>query len=96
MDTVTDIGRTRWLLVAQADTSIPRGLLILVVVWLAIIFLSYGLFAPTNKTVVVTMITVSLLVSSALFLILEQDRPFDGLIQISNAPLRNALSNHEP
>ena len=96
MDTVTDIGRTRWLLVAQADTSIPRGLLILVVVWLAIIFLSYGLFAPTNKTVVVTMITVSLLVSSALFLILELDRPFDGLIQISNAPLRNALCNHEP
>jgi hypothetical protein len=96
VDTIADIARTRWLLVAQADTSIPRGLLILVVVWLAIIFLSYGLFAPTNKTVVVTMITVSLLVSSALFLILELDRPFDGLIQISSAPLRNALSNHGP
>jgi hypothetical protein len=93
VDTIADIARTRWLLVAQADTSIPRGLLILVIVWLAIIFLSYGLFAPTNKTVVVTMITVSLLVSSALFLILELDRPFDGVIQISSAPLRNALSN---
>jgi hypothetical protein len=93
LDTVTDIAKTRWLLAAQADTSIPTPLLIIVVVWLAIIFLSFGLFAPTNKTVVVTMIIVSLLVSSALFLILELDRPFDGVIQVSSAPLRNAASN---
>jgi len=96
LDTVTDIAKTRWLLVAQADSSIPRPLLILVVVWLAIIFLSFGLFAPTNKTVVVTMVVMSLLVSSALFLILELDRPFDGVIQISSAPLRNALRNPGP
>ena len=93
LDTVIDIAKTRWLLVAQSDTSIPKTLLIMVVVWLAIIFLSFGLFAPTNKTVVVTMIIVSLLVSSALFLILELDRPFDGVIQVSSAPMRNALGN---
>jgi hypothetical protein len=93
LDTVTDLSKTRWLLFAQADTSIPRPLLIMVVVWLAIISLSFGLFAPTNRTVVVTMIVVSLLVSSALFLILELDRPFDGVIQISSAPMQNALSN---
>lgn len=93
LDTVTDLSKTRWLLFAQADSSIPRPVLIMVVVWLAIISLSFGLFAPTNRTVVVTMIVVSLLVSSALFLILELDRPFDGVIQISSAPMHNALSN---
>ena len=93
LDTLNDLGKTRWLLFAQASTAIPTPLLIMVVVWLAIIFLSFGLFAPTNKTVVVTMIIVSLLVSSALFLILELDRPFDGVIQVSSAPLGNALSN---
>lgn len=93
LETVTDLAKTRWLLFAQADTSIPRPLLMIVVVWLAIIFLSFGLFAPTNRTVVVTMIIVSLSVSSALFLILELDRPFDGVIQISSAPMQNALSN---
>lgn len=93
LDTVNDLGKTRWLLFAQADTSIPMPLLIMVVVWLAIIFLSFGLFAPMNRTVVVTMIIVSLLVSSALFLILELDRPFDGVIQVSSASMRNALSN---
>lgn len=93
LDTVTDLSKTRWLLLAQSDTSIPTPLLIMVVVWLAIISLSFGLFAPTNRTVVVTMIVVSLLVSSALFLILELDRPFDGVIRISSAPIHNALSN---
>ena len=96
LDTVADLAKTRWLLFAQADTSIPMPLLITVVVWLAIISLSFGLFAPTNKTVVVTMIIVSLLVSSALFLILELDRPFDGVIQVSSAPMRNALSHLAP
>lgn len=96
LDTITDLAKARWLLVAQADTSIPTPLLVMVVVWLAIIFLSFGLFAPTNKTVVVTMIIVSLLVSSALFLILELDRPFDGMIQVSSAPIRNALGNLGP
>jgi hypothetical protein len=93
LDTVTDLSKTRWLLFAQSDTSIPTAVLIMVVVWLAIISLSFGLFAPTNKTAVVTMVIVSLLVSSALFLILELDRPFDGVIQISSAPMYNALSN---
>jgi len=93
MDAVSDIAKTRWLLVAQAESSIPRPLLVLVIVWLAIIFLSFGVFAPTNKIVIVTMVTVALMVSSALFLILELDGPFDGVIQISSAPIRNTLSN---
>ena len=92
LETISDLGKTRWLLFAQADSSIPTPLLIMVVVWLAIISLSFGLFAPTNKTVVVTMVIVALLVSSALFLILELDRPFDGVIQISSGPMHNALN----
>lgn len=92
LDTVSDLSKTRWLLFAQADSSIPKAFLIIVVVWLALIFLSFGLFAPTNRTVLVTLIIVALAVSSALFLILELDRPFDGVIQISSAPMRNALS----
>jgi hypothetical protein len=33
----------------------------------------------------------ALSVAGALFLILELDRPFSGLIQISSAPLRSAV-----
>jgi len=92
LNTVTNLSQTRWLLFAQVDASIPRPLLTIPVVWLAIIFLSFGLFAPTNKTVLITMAIVTLSVSSALFLILELDRPFDGLLQVSSAPVRSAIS----
>ncbi len=91
LESTIDISKTRWRLFALEDSAIPKPFLILVVTWLAIIFLSFGLFAPSNKTVIATMMIVALLVSSALFLILELDQPFDGIIQISNEPLRSAL-----
>ena len=90
--TTIDLSKTLWLLTAQREPSIVTPLLIAVVLWLAAIFLSFGLFAPPNKTVIATMLIVALSVSSALFLMLELDRPFDGVIQISNAPMRNVLS----
>ena len=90
--TTMDLSKTLWLLSAQKDPSIVTPLLVTVILWLAIIFLSFGLFAPANKTVLATMLIVALSVSSALFLMLELDRPFDGVIQISSAPLRNVLS----
>ena len=89
----TDIGKTLWLLAAQKEPSIVTPLLVAVVLWLATLFLSFGLFAPPNKTVVAAMLIVALSVSSALFLMLELDRPFDGVIQISSAPLRSVLSH---
>jgi len=62
------------------------------VFWLAIIFTSFGPFAPYNATVVVTLFLCALSVSGAIFLILELYSPFAGLMQISDAPLRNALA----
>ena len=92
-DTAIDLSKTLWLLSAQADPSIVTPLLVAVVIWLAIIFLSFGLFAPANKTVVAAMFIVALTVSSALFLILELDRPFNGVIAVSSEPIRNVLSH---
>jgi hypothetical protein len=89
---IIDLSKTRWLLFAQADSSIATPLLVMVVLWLAVTFLSFGLFAPSNKTVIATLLIVALSVSSAIFLIMELDRPFNGVIQISSAPLRNASS----
>jgi hypothetical protein len=37
------------------------------------------------------MLVCALAVSSAVFLILELDRPFEGMIQVSSAPLHSAL-----
>ena len=64
--------------------------LVVLVFWLAMLFISFGLFAPSNSTVVGVLLVCALSVAGAIFLILELDRPFAGLIQISSAPLRDA------
>ncbi len=89
----TDVGQMRWLLFEQTETSISLAMLIVLIAWLAIIFTSVGLFAPPNATVIVALMLSALSVAGAIFLILELDMPFDGVIQISPTPMRNAL-NH--
>jgi len=87
----TDLGQMRWLLFEQTETSISVTMLIVLISWLAIIFMSAGLFAPPNATVVIALMLAALSVSGAIFLILELDMPFDGVIQISQKPMYNAL-----
>ena len=88
-----DIGQMRWLLFEQRGRSIPMPFLVLLVFWVTIIFLSFGLFAPANATVIATLFLCALSVSGAIFMILELDRPFGGLIQVSDAPLRNSIAH---
>ena len=66
--------------------------LVVLVFWLCIIFASFGLFAPRNGTVIAAFFVCALSVSGAIFLILELDRSFEGLLQVSSAPLRAALA----
>jgi Protein of unknown function (DUF4239) len=87
-----NLGQTRWLLFEQSGSSISTPFLVVVVFWLSTLFVSFGLFAPRNATAFFTLFISALSVAGALFLILELDHPFSGLIQISSAPLRNALS----
>ena len=90
----TELGRARWLLVAQEEgDAIPRPFLVILVFWLTALFASFGLFAPSNMTVVTTLFLSALSVSGAIFLIMELAQPFTGLVQISSAPLRTALSH---
>jgi hypothetical protein len=77
-----DIGKIRWLLFEQGTNSVSTPSLVMLIFSLAIVFASFGLFAPTNATVMVTLFLCALSVSSAVFLILEMYTPFEGLIQI--------------
>jgi hypothetical protein len=83
----------RSLMTAQKGSSISMPLLVIVVFWLTINFLSFGLFAPPNATVAATLFVCAVSVALAVLLILELDQPYQGLIQISDAPLRDALAH---
>lgn len=87
----TDIRHMRWLMFAQRGSSFSMLFLVAVVSWLTIIFISLGLFAPRNTTVIVTLFVCGLAVSGAILMILELDTPFEGLLQISPDQLRSTL-----
>jgi hypothetical protein len=89
-----DVAQTRWLLVGQVGSrAIPVPFLVVLVVWLVVIFVSFGLLSPPNTTVVVVLFICALSAAGAIFLILEMERPFEGLMKISGAPMREAFSH---
>jgi membrane-bound ClpP family serine protease len=77
----------------QRASSISTPMLIMLVFWLAVLFISFGLFAPRNGTVVASLLVSALSVSGAILLILDVYTPYSGLIQVSSAPLRSALTH---
>ena len=87
-----DLMAMRWLILAQESSPLPLPFLIVLVFWLIILFSGFGLLAPRNATVIAAIFLCALAVSGSIFLILEMDRPLDGLIKASGAPLQYAIS----
>ena len=88
-----DLAEERWLLAAENASSVPRPFLATLVFWLTILFTGFGLFAPRHATVVVALLVCAVSLAAAIFLVLEMDRPFDGLITIPATPMRSALAH---
>jgi len=93
VNSAISLGQTRWLLFEQSGHSISVPLMAVVIAWLAILFFSFGLFAPANGTAVAALMVSALAVAGAMFLILELDQPFGGLINIPSAPMHSAMNN---
>jgi hypothetical protein len=84
---------TRWLLFFESQQStVPLPLLIVLLAWLTSVFLSFGLLAPPNRTVMVALSVSALAVSAAIFLMMEMYTPFSGVLQISPSPILEALA----
>jgi hypothetical protein len=83
---------SRWSIFAGVGASVPLPFLVVLVFWLSITFTSFGLFAPKNATVITTFVVCAMSVAGAVFLILEMDGPFSGLLKVSPKPLLFALS----
>jgi len=88
---LNDISQTRWLLVEEAGGSIQPPFMVMLIVWLAVIFASFGLFSPRNATVLVIMGVSAASIAGSLFLILEMDQPYDGMIRISQHSIEAVL-----
>ena len=88
----TSLLRQRWLMIEEAGPTVQPVVVAILVCWVTLIFTSFGINAPRNATVLATMLVCSLAIGAAIFLILEMDTPFDGVLSISPKPMRNALA----
>ncbi|MGB8771375.1 MAG: hypothetical protein WCC92_17285 [Candidatus Korobacteraceae bacterium] len=88
----TEIGRTRWLMFAQETTPLPAPLFGMLVFWLTMLFISFGMFVRPNAVVVASLLVSALAIAGAVLLIAGMYQPYGGLIQVSDAPLRAALA----
>jgi hypothetical protein len=93
VSTAMSLLQTRSLAVAQQGISTSIPLLVILIFWFVINFISLGLYAPQNGTVMATLLLCALAVSGAIFLILELSNPLGGLFRVSSGPLRVALAH---
>jgi hypothetical protein len=92
------IGDARWLLAQQVGQGTPKAFLALLVFWLALLFSSFGLFAPQNSISAFTLTLCAVAVAGAIGMVLELEKGFGGLIRVSPRPMRQAvaeLKSHE-
>ena len=87
------LGRTRWLMYEQGSASVSKPLLVVMIFWLMVTFCIWGVLAAPNRTLIITMGVSALSSAGAIYLILEMYSPYQGLIQVPDAPLRAALAH---
>ena len=91
MQLLVQLGETRRLLYEQSNGSLSLPFLVVLVSWLVALFVGFGLLTRYNATVFMALIVGAFCVAGAIFLILEMNRPYSGLMQISSAPIRHAM-----
>jgi hypothetical protein len=93
LDLTETMLQTRWFVLAGTGSSVPLPFLVVLLFWLTIIFASFGVFARPNAMALGALFVCALSIGGALFLILELDGPFDGLLKVSAEPLRYAYTH---
>lgn len=91
-----DLIDTRWLLFEQAQSPMPTLFLAFLIGWLGLLGIGLGVVTPYNRTTKTALVICSLAMAAAIFLIVELNLPFQGLVQISPAALENALRHLGP
>jgi len=86
-----DLLQTRWLVIERAQLSLPMAFIVVLLFWLTMLFGTFGLLAPANKTAVAALVVCALSVGGAIFLIEEMNKPLGGMVKVSNAPLLKAI-----
>jgi hypothetical protein len=91
LESTNKIAESRWTTIEQIGSRFPWAFFIIVVAWLAVIFASFGLFAPRNASMTAALLIAALALAVPIFMMLEMDQPYGGSVKIPSTSLRVAL-----
>jgi hypothetical protein len=80
--------RQRWVVIDALGGTIPEPAIIMLILWLAIIFTSFGYQAPHNTIVTATFFLAALVISVTLYFIVYMDTSY----QASKVPVQQVLT----
>ncbi len=86
-----DLMQARFFLFSHLNNSIPVPFVMVLLLWIVVLFAGFSIMARANPTTLIALTICALSVSAAIFLILELDQPFGGMMMIPSDRLRNAL-----
>jgi Protein of unknown function (DUF4239) len=90
---LVQLAEIRALLQAQAVPSVSKPLLIALMIWLVVIFLGFSLLAPANATSTLALMAGAFSVACAVYIILELDFPFAGIVRVPSEPMIKTLAH---
>jgi len=89
------LAEIRFLISAQSGNTVPALFLAVLLFWVVVLFGGYGLLTRINGTMVAVLLFSALSIASAIYLIVEFNHPFDGVIRIPDTIMRDALAQME-
>jgi hypothetical protein len=92
MEQMESLAQGRLQMFESLGGSIAGPFLTVLVFWISTLFLGFGLLTRNNGTVTVALVLGGLSVAGAIFLILEMNNPYSGVMRISDEPLLKALA----
>ena len=83
----------RWRVVESSEGSLSAPFFVVLVFWLVVIFLCFGLSAPFNHLSFMVTALSAVALASALFVIIDLYTPYTGIFTVSSEPMRQALAD---
>jgi hypothetical protein len=92
LEATAQLAQQRILTSEHEKSSEPIPLLVVVTAWIVLIFIGMGTFAMHNASVRVVLFCAALAFSGSIFLVMELESPYTGLLRVSGAPLLQAAT----
>jgi hypothetical protein len=93
---MSNSAKIRLLMSEQVDNAVPWPFLAILIAWVSMLFMGFGMLARLNATVLTVLFVGAISISGAIFLVMDLGTPYSGLIRLSDAPVVDAIARLTP